>query len=287
MTQWRTDRLPTRQPQSGLALIAVLWIVAALSLTATGLIQSAKQEIRVSALQRSTIGASALADAAIRLVLQDLTARKATVGRAVSLDVPVLGQNIPVRWHALQGLVDINHAPLALLAALFEYGGAVQAPDAARLAQAVDDWRKQPTAGGRPLGFDAPEDLLQVPGFDYALYARIRPLVSASLPGSGLVNPEAADVAVLTVLAQGNAALAGQLAAARETSSLPMDTTQLTAAFKDASPGSALSLTASVSVGDGSTLHRTWWVALSAAGRNGLPWRVLEQRQIVSAHVGQ
>ncbi|MFY3382633.1 type II secretion system protein GspK [Paracidovorax sp. MALMAid1276] len=264
-----------------MALIAVLWIVAALSLTATGLMQSAKQEIRASSRARQMVAAAALADGAIRVVLQDLAASRSAVGRAVRLNVPLMGQSVDVEVSGLKGLVDINHAPSGLLAALFEHAGAVPAPDATRLAQVLMEWRKRPGADGRPMGLDAPEDLLQVPGFDYPLYARIRPLISASLPGSGLVNPEAADLAVLTVLAQGNAALAAQLAAARETSSLPMDTTQLTAAFKDASTGNALSVTASVPVGDSLVLRRTWWVTLSASGRNGLPWRVLEQRQAI------
>lgn len=270
--------------QRGLALIAVLWIVAALSLSATGLIYSAKQEIRTAARQRSTVAANALADAAMRLVLQQLVAQPTPpTGRWTQASVEFAGTVINVQFHGLNGLIDINNAPPALLAALFQHAANLPAGTAESLAAAVVDWRKRPGPAARPVGFDAPEDLLQVPGFDYGLYARIQPLVSASLRGSGLVNPEAASVAVLTVLAQGNAALASQLSAARENSPQAMDSTQLNAAFKDSSAGRALRMVATVPLGETSVLQRTWTVALGAPGVVALPWRVLEQNHAIAA----
>lgn len=270
---------PTLFGDKGLALIAVLWIVAALSLSATGLIHSAKQETRKASRQRSIVEAAAIGDAAIRLVLQDLTARPAPLTGPQSVTVEFAGRSVRVQVQGLNGLIDINHAPEALLTALFQYGARLAPGEAAGMARAVVEWRQQPTQGGRPVGFDAPEDLLAVPGFDYVLYARIRELISASLSGGGLVNPQAAPFPVLVVLAEGNVALARQLYAQRENPSQPMDTTQLTAAFKGGSAGGALSIRADVPVDGAHTLGRTWWVALSSSGRNGLPWRVIEQSQ--------
>lgn len=271
-------------PQRGLALIAVLWIVAALTLSATGLLYSAKQEIRTAARQRSTLAANALADAALRLVLQDIAASKTPfTGRWVRTSVEFAGAAIDVQVHGLNGLVDINNAPPALLAALFQHTGNLPAAAAESLANTIVEWRKRPGPAARPVGFDAPEDLLQVPGFEYGLYATIQPLVTASLRGRGLVNPEAASVAVLTVLAQGNAVLAAQLSAARENSPQAMDSTQLTAAFKDASASRAIRMVASVPLSDGMVLQRTWSVALGSRGRNALPWQVLDQHQAVIA----
>ena len=274
----------TRFRQRGLALIAVLWIVAALTLSATGLLYSAKQEIRTAARQRATVTANALADAALRLVLQDIAARKTPfAGRWIQTRVEFAGAAIDVQVHGLNGLIDINNAPPALLAALLQHAGNLPAAAAEALANTVIEWRKRPGPAARPVGFDAPEDLLQVPGFEYSLYATIQPLVTASLRGSGLVNPEAASVAVLTVLAQGNAALAAQLSAARDSSPQAMDTTQLTAAFKDASASRALRMVATVPLGDGMVLQRTWSVALGTRGRNALPWQVLGQHHAVIA----
>lgn len=264
----------------GLALIAVLWIVAALSLSATGLIHSAKQEIRKATRQRGVAEATAIGDAAIRLVLQDITARQVPLAGPETVMVEFAGRAVRVQVQGLNGLVDINHAPEPLLAALFQHGAGLAPGVAAGLARSVVEWRQRPTQGGRPVGFDAPEDLLAVPGVDYALYARIQKLVSASLSGSGLVNPQAAPLPVLVVLAEGNVALASQLYAQRENLSQPMDTSRLNAAFKGGTSGGALNIRAEVPLDGGALqLGRTWWVALSSSGRNGLPWRVIEQRQ--------
>eukprot|EP01035_Chromulina_nebulosa_P016759 gene16759-22217_t len=93
----------------GLALVAVLWIVAALSLAATGLIHSAKLEIRKAARHRAVVEATALGDAANRLVLQEITARATPVNRSERFQVEFSGRAIRVRVQSLNGLVDINN----------------------------------------------------------------------------------------------------------------------------------------------------------------------------------
>ena len=266
------------QPR-GMALIAVLWMVAALGIIATGLLHTVKGEIRLAGHQRQNVVAGALADAAIRWVLQDVSARKPALVRSIYIDVPLQGGLVRTEVRPLNGLIDLNQAPEPLLAALFQHAAGLPPADSAQLAQAVVETRKRPDPQGRPEGFDAPEDLLRVPGVSYPLYATIARLVSASLKGSGRVNPQAAPVPVLAVLAQGNTALASQLAAARDSSPLPMDTAQLTPDFIDSSAATAIQVAARVPLADGAHLVKTWWVGLSASGQTGLPWQVLETRQ--------
>lgn len=271
--------MPRRVSAGGMALIAVLWMVAALSVIATGMLHTVKGEVRLAGHQRQTAQAGALADGAIRWVLQDVSARKPVLVRTVYIDVPFQGHLVRTQVQPLNGLIDINQAPAPLLTALFQHAAGLLPSDSAQLAQAVVDARKRPDAQGRPEGFDAPEDLLRVPSISYPLYATISRLVSASLKSSGRVNPQAASVPVLTVLAQGNAALANQLAAARDSSPLPMDTTQLVPDFIDATAATSVQVSARVPLLDGAHLIKTWWVGLSASGQTGLPWQVLETRQ--------
>lgn len=195
------------------------------------------------------------------------------------MDVQLAGRAIRVRVQSLNGLVDINNAAQPLLAALFQHAAGATAAEAAALAQKVVEWRKRPATDGALAGFDAPEDLLAVPGFDYALYARIEELVSTSLRGGGLVNPEAAPLPVLVALAEGNIALARQLDAQRKHSPLPMDTTSLNPGFKGGGSGGPLIVVAEVPMDGALALERRWSVALTSSGRNGLPWRVIEQHQ--------
>lgn len=262
-----------------MALIAVLWMVAALGIIATGLLHTVKGEIRLAGHQRQTVVAGALADAAIRWALQQASVRKPTWVRPIYIGVPLQNTLIHTELRPLNGLIDINHAPEPLLAALFQYAGGLSPADSQRLAQAVAETRKRPDPQGRAEGFDAPEDLLRVPGIDYPLYATIARLVSASLRGGGRVNPQAAPGPVLTVLAQGNSALASQMAAARDNSPLPMDTTPLVADFIAPAAATAIQVAARVPLADGSHLVKTWWVSLSASVQTGLPWQVLETRQ--------
>lgn len=275
-----------RRPISGgkgMALIAVLWTVAALSIAATGLMYSATQEIKMAARQHNTVVAMASADAAVRLVLQELVAHKAPLKSPEQAIVEFGGHLIRVRVQSLNGFININRAPEPLLAAMLVHGGGVPPGLAAQLAATIVQWRSRPASDGRPVGFDAPEDLLRVPGVDYDLYASIAPLISASLSGSGLVDPRGASLPVLVVLAQGNIALARKLYAVREHSPGDMDTTQLSAAFLEASSGRGLSIQAEVPIANNLVLRRVWDVALTASGRTGLPWNVVAQRHSIAA----
>lgn len=275
-----------RRPISGghgLALVAVLWIVAALSIAATGLMYSATQEIKMAARQQNTVLAVASADAAIRLVLQDLVSRRVPMKHSEQGTVEFGGHLIRVRVQSLNGFININRAPEPLLAAMLTYIGGVHPGVASQLATTIVQWRSRTAPDGRPVGFDAPEDLLRVPGINYDLYASIAPLISASLSGSGLVDPRAASLAVLVVLSQGNTALARRLHDLRENSRGDMDTTQLTAAFLEASSGRGLTVQAEVPITDHLLLRRAWDVALTASSRTGLPWNVVAQYHSIAA----
>lgn len=271
---------PRSHMQQGMALVAVLWMVAALGIIAGGLLTSVKGEIRVAAHQKQLVVAGALADGAIRRVLQDISAHRPPVTRPIYIDMTLLhGFPVSAVVQPLNGLIDINNAPEALLAALFQRGEGLSPNLSSELARAVVNARGRRDARGRSEGFDAPEDLLRVPGIDYPLYATIAPLVSASLSGSGLVNPQAAPPAVLAVLSQGNAVLASQLAVTRDSSRQPMDTTLLNQAFVETAPATTLQVSARVPLADGAALVKTWWVNLSSSAQTGLPWQVLESRQ--------
>ena len=54
----------------GMALVAVLWIVAALSILVTGMVKAQRDEIRLVASARQTVQGHAMANAAIQMVLQ-------------------------------------------------------------------------------------------------------------------------------------------------------------------------------------------------------------------------
>ncbi len=255
-----------------MALLAVLWIVAALSIIATGITRSLRQEGRVLSLARQEVEAQALGDAAIQIALQALRANPQSMMRAIQADISYRGVTMAVELMPLNGLIDVNTASLPLLQRLFVVAGGL-APDVALAqAQAVVQVRQQPGARGGPQRFEAEEDLLRVPGIDYDLYARLAPLLTADLRGSGRVNPLAAPVGVLAVLTGGNTAQAAQIVAARDAGQAGVDTSALDGSLLETSASRRLRVQARVPLGDGGFMRVSRSVDLDARPLDGAPW---------------
>ena len=256
-----------------MALVAVLWIVAALSVLVTGMVQAQRGEIRLVSATRQSVQGAALGSAAAQLVLQDMATRTAPVGRMRRVDVAFAGTTMQVEVTPLNGLIDLNRAPPALLAALLAVAGGLDAERAGALAQAIATAR-QPAPNTRGPRFEAVEDLLQLPGVDFPLYARLSGLITTDSMGSGRVNPMAAPEAVLRVLSEGDAARAARIAAARDAGEPGVDTTGLTSQFLDSAPALRFRLLARVPLADGRRLLSSRWVETGRAGRDGVPWRI-------------
>ncbi len=259
----------------GLALVAVLWIIAALSVVAASVSHSVRQEIRaVSSARQAAVG-EAQGQAAIHLALQALAVQAQRPVRPTSLATTYRALDMPVRVQPLDGLIDLNNAPAGLLALLFQHGGQADKPQAEALAQAAIRYRSTLDARNRKVGFEAPEDLLQVEGIDYTLYAKIAALVSADLRGNGRVNVLAATPEVLVVLAAGDREKAAAIAARRDEGGPGLDITALPAEFVDVSAvGPRYHLQARVPLPGGGWLLVSRTVDFAAA-RLGVPWRTL------------
>jgi general secretion pathway protein K len=282
--QARTPACSPRAASQGLALIAVLWLVAAMGLIITGVVKSVKTETRSSGQQRQSLQAQTRADAVLLLALQNLYFQDNPLRQATqSASFVFAGQAIQVELNALNGLIDINNAPAPLLAQLYAVAAGLPNDTAQVLAQATVQTRETSNAKGIQAKFDATEDLLQVPGLTYDLYAKIRDLVTADLKGgSGRVNPMAAPVSVLQVLTGGDTGRAAALYANRNVPLTGMDTTFLNPAFIDSSISSSLRLQAFVPMGNGISLVRSWDVLSMQDRRTGLPWRVLAKSLTLS-----
>lgn len=270
-----------RIAQRGVALIAVLWLVVAMGLIVTGIVKSVRGELRTVGLQRQSLVANAHADAAILLALQHLHAQQKEPGASIqTVAVQFENQASAVTVVPLNGRIDINNASVALLAGMFRYAGGLNAELAQSLAQATVDRRQIKTAKGQALGFDASEDLLQVPGMTYDLYAKLADLVTADIKqGSGRVNPLAAPAGVLQVLTGGDVARAAALLASRDANASGMDTSFFQPEHIEMASSRSLRLQVQIALPDGSAAQRAWHVVWATDPRSGLPWRVLGVQQ--------
>ena len=266
-----------------MALIAVLWLVAALSIMVMGLVHNLRGEARLAGQARQMAVAAGLGDAAIHIVLQEMLARTQQGLQQKSLEVvPVTygGQNIAVEILPISGLININGAGAPLLAQLLAVAGLPQ--NAAQdMAQAIVDLRSTRDPQGTARNFEAIEDLLQVPGIDYDLYAKIAPLLTADQMGGDRVNPLAAPESVLLVLAGGDAGKAASIGAQRSAGAVGIDTTGLMGEFIDSNSATQrFRLTARVPLADGAVAIVARSVNLTATVRDGMPWHTyrFEQR---------
>ena len=274
--------------QGGMALIAVLWMVAALGIIVTGMVHAVRSEVGLVSGARQLVTGAALGDAAIHLVLQEMAVSTDRPKRLQSVQVMYQGQAVSVQVLPLNGLIDINNAPQSLLASLFAHAGKVGPDAATALAQATIETRTQKGGSGQAEGFEANEDLLRVPGISYALYANIADLVTASQPGSGRVNAMAAPEAVLAVLAGGNVDRAGSVAASRDAGDIGTDTTTtLNSEYTDSAVSQRFRLQARVLLPDGAALLVSRSVDLSDDVKGGLPWRTFQTEQRLEPKPGK
>ena len=278
-------RQQAANPQRGMALIAVLWLVAALSLMVVGVSGVVRQETRMVAVAKDKVMAQAVGDAGVVLVLQQLAAQNQVVQQTTETSVNFNGVEIPVSVMPLNGLININGASLPLLTALMTIGGGLPESAAQEVAIALLDRRERSSLEGRrPEKFEAIEDLMQVPGIDYDLYARLAPLITASNAGAGgqAVNPMAAPPEVLVILANGDAGMADKIAAERASGQPGVDMSGLNSSLSR--PGTTqrrYRVTARVPMADGRTFLVDRSVYFGSRTRDGLPWYTFEARQML------
>jgi general secretion pathway protein K len=263
------------QPVLGMALIAVLWMVAALAILVTGFSRLARDEVGLVSSLRQGVIAQAAGDAAIALALQELASSPSPISRTVHAEVPYRGVLMAVTVMPLNGLIDINSATIPLLARLYEVAGGLSADASQALAQSTVELRTKVGPTNQAERFEAVEDLLRVPGMDYDLYARLSPLLTVYVRAGGRVNPMAAPLGVLTVLTNGDVAGASRILQSRESGAEGTDTTSLDPSYTAVSSVRRYRVEAIVPLADGVQMRVARVVDLGRSSRDGLPWRTL------------
>lgn len=263
------------QRQHGIALIAVLWVVAALGIMVVGMMHVVKGEIRLASQLQRAVMDSGLADAAIRVALQKtLQANVKQFKSFQSTVVTVFDREVQVDFIPLNGMINLNSAPISLLTDAFKYAAGLPEEQATALAQGIELERKKPNTKGEAAKLHGVEDLLRISGMDYSTYAQVKSIFTTDLEDTQRVNPLAATWEVLNVLAQGKEGLAQQVLQTRLERGDATDTTQLNGNHAQIASTDFITARATVSSGDNTAVVRVWRLSLSGDAY-GLPWRVL------------
>lgn len=284
--------------ERGVALVAVLWITAALAILVSGMTLGARIDVRLAAQHLESARAGALLDGALRLAAAELVASPPRDVAPAYMGHEIGG--VPIRTQIVRasGFISLNDAPESLLVDLFRYGADLPDEQAVSLAQRVIDWRDaddeplpygaehdQYIAGGavslpRNEDFIRPSDISQVLGIEDGVHDKIADLITITKGGAGAVNPLVAPPGVLRILARGDASLVQRILEERAGGEgAHPDFSAIDARHVSEWFANDYRLTARIEAGSGSGWTRTAWLSLSANARpdaqNPLPWRWL------------
>jgi general secretion pathway protein K len=203
----------------GLALISVLWITGLLAVMAGSFASTTRTEARLAYNQEENAKAEALADAGVHRAVFGLL--NLDPERAWRADRTVYGfalgeGEVKVQIEDEDGKIDLNGAPLELLAGLFLALGLPE-PEAQAMADRIGDFR-DPDDQPEPIGaedpayldaalvrgaadrpFGAESELLHVLGMTRELYEQVRPNVTVHSGADG-IDPTRAPLPVLQAL---------------------------------------------------------------------------------------
>jgi hypothetical protein len=256
----------------GIAMVTVLWFVAAMSLLVAGIVGSARTDVRMAQFHLQEAEGTAAADGAIRLFLADyldgrLTGEQPVLARqryrVGEIDVMVVA--VPAAQ-----LVDPNTATPGLLRASLEAAGADEA--STQLTRAIVARREQARAGrrGRGTPFPVVEALLEVPGLGRRVWDSLRDYLAVGVGVGTALNAEAGG--------RGREGGGGAEAVARLRSLAPQARAQRSSldpgpvsVGPNWRPGGELRIDAMFQRGGHSWLRRRW-ERVGAAGSSGLPW---------------
>lgn len=198
-----------RKPgERGIALIVVLWVLALLTVVVVTFSGEARTDLQIARNQNEAAQARAIADAGVTLAILGLfDPAPATRWTADGKDHALAygGGTIRVSVQDEAGKIDLNYAPAAMLAGLFQTQGS---EDVDGLTSAVIAWRNgagavaqnaRPANGAPSQPFLAIDELRLVPGMTRAIYDRVAPFVTV-YSSDARINPLTAPAEVLKSL---------------------------------------------------------------------------------------
>ncbi len=288
----RQGRLGMPNQQAGVALVMLLWFIAAMSLLVTGLMGEAKLDIRLSQLYLRQAQAEALGDGAAQRAMQAML-EKISSGEPV----PAVfewrdernGVDIRVRMRSVSGYVELNSAPEELLIELFQQLGELEPQDAALLANTVVRWRgvkpelEAPEPGYRYGWFEAPEDLLLVEGVTRQLYGKIKAALSVTKNWQTGVDLMSAPPEVLKMLAEGDDALVSHWQQAQLEPEPGVVQQPVKVGLISSSSKPIYRIEANVRFADGVAFQRVRWAEYGQQGLDRLPWRFFRTEPVIRA----
>lgn len=268
-----------RQAERGVALVAVLWVLAIVSVMALSLATDSRNALRAASGAVALARARAIAEAGVSMALLDVLRADPAApwpadGRVHRLSFDGAVIDVAVRDEG--GKVDLNNAAPPLLRAMLRAAG-INGPRADDILAQIIDWRT-PRRGaaltpypGRRYGpqhapFADIDELRLLPAVRHDDYQRMRPFVTV-WSRSSTINPRTAPLRLLAALPGIDADRLAAFASAREGD--PLRTGGLSAslgaiqAYASDGASDAFTISATARLGDGTVFVREAAVTLA------------------------
>jgi len=190
--------MKTSRTQRGIALVIVLWMLALLTILATGYSRMMRTETMLTANLVHSSQAASLAEAGINVAIVELlkpAQEQEWKTDGTSYEYELNNNIITVKIRAESGKIDLNTARTELLYGLLESVNETE-EDLLPLLQALLDWRDKNDQvrnhgaedeyyrnaglgyGAKDGPFNSLDELLLVKGFTSELYRKIRPALT-------------------------------------------------------------------------------------------------------------
>ncbi|MCV6621147.1 MAG: type II secretion system protein GspK [Cellvibrionaceae bacterium] len=290
--------LGSKAKQQGVALIMVLWLVAAMSLLVAGVIYSARMDTKQTQRLNSMAKYTAMADGVSKLALRSylLWQQEQAVQVPYEWTSDQYGVVASVSIVPTKGLIDLNTAGFDALFQLFSIRLGLDEEQASILAQNLIDWRRPVSSDFQGLfdkyearGLPMPRhgrlfsvaDLLAIDGFNLDMMHLLEDVVYVDRVFGGGVDPVSAPAAVLSVLSNGNEEAVLSYLEMREQSineessggSTMLNSTEFSSAFLGQGSSTIARLDVDIEVEQVRMLRRLW---VDTSGYSaGLPWEVV------------
>jgi general secretion pathway protein K len=205
--------------QKGIALVLVLWMLALLTIMATGYSRMMRTETMLTANLVHSSQAASLAEAGINIAIAELlkpVQEQAWKTDGTSYEYELDNNIITVKIRAESGKIDLNTARTELLYGLLESVIETE-EDLLPLLQAMLDWRDKDDLmrnhgaedeyyrnaglgyGAKDGPFNSLDELLLVKGFTSELYRKIRPALTIYSHQTGIYPQSAPREALLAI----------------------------------------------------------------------------------------
>ncbi|MCV6615494.1 MAG: type II secretion system protein GspK [Cellvibrionaceae bacterium] len=283
----------------GMALVMVLWLVAAMSLLVAGVVYIARVDVKQTQYLSQRTKMQATLDGAINLAMQELLLRgqesEQGLHRGVieELEVELNGLRAKVRLVPTSGLIHLGSVSPQLLSQVLVHGLGFEEVNIEQLLQQMAE-SKQPDAedlAGLQLNrvaFESVEELMLIPGVNADNFARLKELFYVGPGGGSGINPKAAPPEVLTILAAGDVGAVQEFVAQRQQAG-PEDLSLPAGFVEDFSSNlnsSSYRVDARMAVSPSLVLQRRVWVDFSASPL-GLPWDIHRREALTSVATDQ